>query len=317
MSKTINRINDIIFNEIMKRGYTLEWNTRVFNIADSKLWYITPEQAQAFLDLEKSEDYQKAVISKEIKIINDNITEITKDIKDKPVNIIDLGCWDWKKAMLFISYLKDKKKIRYCPIDISSFMVEQAMNELDKSWVKEVIKFQWNISDFENLSNISSLLRSVEYKDNLFLLLGNTLWNFEADDLLYKIHNCMRDDDILIIWNWLNNKNYEELLNSYNDEYVDRWLKKILTQVWLEEDNLHFWVWFRKSRLELYYSIRRDCRVNFLDKKLDFFAWDQIVIAISYKYTQKDFENYMRKYFSKIKMFFSDDIWYVVAMCQK
>jgi len=83
------------------------------------LWYITPEQAQAFLDLEKSPDYQSAVINKEIDLINDNIEAITKDIKDKPLNIIDLGCGDGKKAMLFISYLKDKKKLRYCPIDIS------------------------------------------------------------------------------------------------------------------------------------------------------------------------------------------------------
>jgi hypothetical protein len=44
------------------------------------------------LDLEKSEDYQKAVIQKEIDLINENIDEITKEIKNKPLNIIDLGC---------------------------------------------------------------------------------------------------------------------------------------------------------------------------------------------------------------------------------
>lgn len=312
-----NDINDIIFNEILKRWYTLDWNTRVFNIADSKLWYITPEQAQAFLDLEKSEDYQNAVINKEMDLINDNIWEITKDIKDKPLNIIDLGCGDGKKAMLFISYLKDKKMLRYCPIDISWFMVEQAMKELDKIWIKEVIKFQWNISDFENLSNISSILRSVEYKDNLILLLGNTLGNFEADELLYKIKTSMKDDDVLLIGNWLNNRNFEEILNSYNDTFVDKWLMKILTQVWLKEDNLQFGVGFRHSRIELYYVIKNDCRITFLDKKIDFFTWDQIIIAFSYKYNQNDFERYMKKHFSRVKMFFSEDLGYAISLCQK
>lgn len=313
----VSRTNDIVFNEILKRWYTLDWNTRVFNLADSKLWYLSPEQSQAFLDLEKSEEYQRSVINKEIDIINDNIWDITKDIKDIPLNIIDLGCWDGKKAMLFVSYLKDKKKIRYCPVDISWYMVEQAMKEFDKSWVKEIVKFQWNISDFENLSNISSILRSVDYKDNLFLLLGNTLWNFVADDLLYKIQNCMDDDDMLIVWNWLNNKNYEELLTSYNDDFVNKWLAKILTQLWIEEDNLQFGVWFRRSRLELYYSIKNDCTIKFLDKKIKFLSWDQIIVAFSYKYNQTDFEKHMKKYFTRVKMFLSDDKWYAVAMCQK
>ena len=68
-------INDLIFRELIKRGYSLEGNTRVWNIADSKLWYLTPEQAQGYLDLEKDEKYQKNVIQKvhdDIINMNDN-----------------------------------------------------------------------------------------------------------------------------------------------------------------------------------------------------------------------------------------------------
>jgi len=88
------KINEIIFKELLKRGYSLEGKTRVWNIADSKLWYITPEQAQAFLDLEKSPEYSKDVILKEIDLIKENIGEIIKKIGKGPVNIIDLGCGD-------------------------------------------------------------------------------------------------------------------------------------------------------------------------------------------------------------------------------
>lgn len=310
-------INDVIFNEILKRWYVLEWNTRVFNIADSKLWYLTPDQAQAFLDLEKSEDYQRAVISKEIHLINDNISEITQDIKDKPLNIIDLGCGDGKKAMLFISYLKDKKKIRYCPVDISWYMVRQAMEELEKAQIKEVIKCQWNISDFENLSNVSSLLRSAEYKDNFFLFLGNTLWNFEAESILYKIQNCMKNDDILLIGNGLNNKNLEEMMMAYGSDHLNQLLIKIPNQIGLEDDNLQFWVGFRRSRVEMYYIVKNDCRVRFLDKKIDFIAGDQIIVAFSYKYTKEDLDKHLRKYFSRVKLFFSEDLGYAISLCQK
>ena len=92
-------INDLIFKELIKRGYSLEGKTRVWNIADSKLWYLTPEQSQAFLDLEQAQDYQKDVIQKEIDLINNNIDEILKKVGKDPLNIIDLGCGDGKKAI--------------------------------------------------------------------------------------------------------------------------------------------------------------------------------------------------------------------------
>ena len=63
-------INDLIFKELIKRGYSLEGNTRVWNIADSKLWYLTPEQAQAYLEaVEKAPDYKLAMIDTEINLL--------------------------------------------------------------------------------------------------------------------------------------------------------------------------------------------------------------------------------------------------------
>ena len=45
------QVNDLIFKELIKRGYSLDGKTRIWNIADSKLWYLIPEQAQGYLDL--------------------------------------------------------------------------------------------------------------------------------------------------------------------------------------------------------------------------------------------------------------------------
>jgi hypothetical protein len=50
----------------------------------------------------------------------------------------------------------------------------------------------------------------------------------------------MKDDDVLIIGNGLNNKNFEEIMTSYNDNFVDNWLTKILIQIGLKKDNLQF-----------------------------------------------------------------------------
>ena len=233
------QVNDLIFKELIKRGYSLEGKTRVWNIADSKLWYITPPQAQGFLDLEKGESYKKDVIAKEINLINTNILEILNKVHKKPVNIIDLGCGDGKKAVIFIENLKENKiRFRYCPVDISSYMVEKALDRIRKLNAGEVVEFQWNISDFENLENVSQLLRRDEYKNNLFLLLGNTLGNFEINEFLYEIRSAMKDGDFLLIGNGLDNLRHEDISRSYYDPTFDDWLVKILVQVGFDKSDL-------------------------------------------------------------------------------
>ena len=44
-------MESLIFKELVLRGFSLEGNTRVWNVADSKLWYLNPEQAQAYLEI--------------------------------------------------------------------------------------------------------------------------------------------------------------------------------------------------------------------------------------------------------------------------
>ena len=131
-------INDLIFKELIKRGYALEGNTRVWNIADSKLRYLTPEQAQAYLDLEGSNEYRK-LVGTEFELIENNMKEIIKELGDGSFNIVDLGCGDGNKAAHIIEHLRKKSKIRYCPIDISGYMVHKAVGTVSKMNVGEII----------------------------------------------------------------------------------------------------------------------------------------------------------------------------------
>lgn len=311
------QMNDLIFKELIKRGYSLSGKTRIWNISDSKLWYISPEQAQAFLNIERSKEYEQQVIKKEIDLIKENIEEILKKVGKKPVNIIDLGCGDGKKAVLFIEYLKGKVKLRYCPVDISGYMVQKAVEKIKKMNVAEVVEFQWNISDFENLENVANVLRSGEYKNNLFMLLGNTLGNFEINDLLYKIRSSMHEGDFLLIGNGLDNRHYEEILKSYNNKPVQEWLLKILTQVGLSATDLEFSVKFDHSRVELYFVLTKDKTILFQDKTIHFDKGDQILVAVSYKYDEHEFKRIMKMYFDDLKVYVSKDRSYALALCKK
>lgn len=178
-------INDLIFRELLKRGYTIQENSRIWDVADSKLWYLTKSQAQGFLNLEKTKKYRKAIIEKEVSLIKQNIKKIEEKMESKFYNIIDLRCGDGKKAALFIKEFNKIASIRYGPIDISSYMVEQAAKTIRSMKIGEVIEFKWNISDFENLSNITPLLREKDFKNQFMLLLGNTLGNFDRQEIIH------------------------------------------------------------------------------------------------------------------------------------
>lgn len=311
------KINNLIFKELIKRGYSLDGNTRIWNIADSKLWYLKPEQAQAFLDLERSPNYQEHIIQKEIDLMNNNIEEIDDWIDADKLNIIDLGCGDGKKAVILINSLKKNKKLRYCPVDISSYMVNKAIENVKGEDVEEVVEFQWNISDFENIENISALLRQGEFKKTLTLLLGNTLGNFEINELLYQIRSATKGGDFLLIGNGLDNRNPEEILKSYGTEKMNEFLIYVMYQLGFTADEVVLGTRFQNSRVEMYYTIQTDKTISFNEKTVEFKKGDQIVVAISYKYNKQDFISFLNLYFDEVMPKVSEDGSYILALCKK
>ena len=311
------QINDLIFKELIKRGYSLEGNTRIWNIADSKLWYLKPEQAQAFLDLESSKEYQEEIIQKEVDLINNNIDEIVLKVGKEGLNIIDIGCGDGKKAALFTEHLKGKIKLKYCPIDISDYMVTRAIKNVKKLDAGEIVECQWNISDFENIENITTLLRQGEIKKNLILLLGNTLGNFEINELLYEIRSSMKGGDFLLIGNGLDSRNSIDILKSYNTPEVNEFLIHIPLQLGLSKKEIKFGTRFANSRVELYYTLLKDKEIKFQDKAVVFHKGDQILVSVSYKYNKEDFISFMNLYFDDVLMKISENGSYALALCKK
>lgn len=181
----------------------------------------------------------------------------------------------------------------------------------------EVVEFQWNISDFENIENIAILLRQEEFKKNVFLLLGNTLGNFEINELLYEIRSSMKGGDILLIGNGLDNRHPEDILKSYNTKEVDDFLIHIPLQLGLSREDVKLGARFAHSRVELYYTIQNKKTIKFQDKKVYFNAGDQILVSVSYKYSKEDFISFLKLYFDDVIIKISNDGSYALALCKK
>jgi len=310
------KVNDLIFKELLKRGYNLEGKTRIWNVADSKLWYLTDKQAQGFLDLSDTEGYKKHIIEKEVSLIKKYMKDFISVLPKKSCNIIDLGCGDGKKASLFIEELAKHMNIRYCPIDISSYMVAKAAKTIRAMKVGEVLEFKWNISDFENLDNITPLFRDKGFETHFMMLLGNTLGNFDREDILNGIKNSMNKDDVLIIGNGMTN-GHEDWTKEYRDQIINKWLIQIPQQLGLNEDDVEYDVRFVNSRVEEIYIVKTDKTIKHLGRTVNFKKGDRIVVAISYKYAKPDFQKILSKFFSSGKIYTDEENTYALAMCKK
>lgn len=312
------QFNDLIFKELIKRGYTLEGKTRVWNIADSKLWYLTPEQSQSYLDLENSKEYKRIASNPEFELVEKYIKEIEKQIGSGPINVIDLGCGDGNKGAHIIEHLQKVMKVKYCPIDISGYMVEKAIANLSKLNVDEIIEFQYNISDFENLVNIVPLLTKGKFKKNLFLLLGYTIGNFEINELLYEIRSSMQKGDTFIAIGGLGSSKWElRAETARDDEKTNKFFSYIPLQLGLDRRDLEFCPRFKNSRIEFAYTIRKDKKVEFQDKTVYFNQGDQIIVAVAYKYDLEDLKTVLNLHFDEVNLKVSKDGSTVLMVCKR
>jgi uncharacterized SAM-dependent methyltransferase len=316
--KPTPKINDLIFKELIKRGYSLEGNTRVWNIADSKLWYLTPEQSKSYLDLENSTEHKKEISRVEFDLIDANIKEIIDKIGKEPMNIIDLGCGDGAKAANIIKHLKEKVKLRYCPIDISGYMVSKAVETISKLNAGEVIESQWNISDFDNLVNVVPLLDKGEFKKNLFFLLGYTLGNFEINELLFEIRTSMKKGDLLITIAGLGNSKWEKIAEDAKDDKItNEFFIHIPLLLGLRRDEVQFSARYVNSRIEFYYSVNVDKKIQFQDKSVQLNNGDQIVVAVAYKHAKHDLMEYLNMHFDDVMLKVSKDGSTALAICKR
>jgi uncharacterized SAM-dependent methyltransferase len=315
-------IHGLIFKELIKRGYSLDGNTRIWNIADSKLWYITPEQAQAYLNLDLNPTYKRFSGQGEAQeLIHNNIKDIVKSIEGESFNIIDLGCGNGTKTAFLIQEihkLNSDLKMRYCPVDISGHMVGKAIETFKKLNFGELIRFHYNISDFDNLENITPLLRNNDFKTNVLLLFGNTLDNFEIHELLYTIRTSMRKGDVFILDTAINDHHQKERVESYvsNKQFYE-WLIPVPLQLGLSKDDVEFHGRFRNSRIELYFSLNKDKTVTFNEKSVNFNKGDQIVVVTAYKYEKDTLREFLNMHFDNVTFRVAKNNAKILAICTR
>lgn len=310
------QINNIIFKELVKRGYSRRGKIRVWDVSDSKLWYLTPALAKGFLNLKKYNPYRIRVIKDEIELIKKYSGRIVEKFGKKKFNLIDLGSGSGIKAAQFIKNMPRNVKVRYCPVDISSYYINKTSERIRSLNSQKVASIKTFIVDFRELDEVIGLLRNGEYQNNFCLLFGETISHYDIHDILFKLSEKMFSGDTLIIGNGIRKGKRFVHLEKYKDHLFNDWFIHVMNALGFKDNEVKIDVRFT-NRLECFYHILVNKKINYEGNKVSFKKGDEVIVAIQYKFFERELKKYCKMYFSQVKIFKTKNEEYCLIVCKK
>ena len=311
-------IREVIFKELIKNGYSKSNGKKIWDIANRSLLNLTPEQAKAFLKLKNFKPYKKNVFDREVKLIKDNIGKFIEKIgTNKQFNLIDIGCGDGTKAKEFIRALRNKVKIRYCPISPDEYLINVAINNIKKGKFKNTIEYKPCKADFESLDKVASLMRSKKFQKNVILLHGSILASYEINDYLFKLSTDMLKGDYIIIGNGIRKGERLVNLDLYKNKIFGNLFSPLMKSLGFKKNEIEQDARFGKMRVEGFFKIKVYKKVIHKGKVIEFNKGDEIIVAILYKYYLEELENFFKMYFSEVNIVKDSEDEYILALCKK
>jgi len=177
------------------------------DLSDSKEWYRTPEQAEAYLNL-SSKSYAKGMLQAEDILLKKNLEKIC-DMSPEEICYIDLGPGNGKKTLLLCNALHKAKKIEaYVAVDIQPKFLKIADKIKDKLSI-ESLKYETSFEKFLSYNNPYS-------NTPKFIYLGATFGNFNKDYIETRLSRYMESRDLVYLSAGLLPNNLSNLIKEYN-----------------------------------------------------------------------------------------------------
>lgn len=307
--------DDLIFKELIRRGYSLKGNTRVWNIADSKLWYLTPEQIELGEELDKDPIYKRNN-DEEIELFDNYLKEFKKDIKG-PFNFVDLGCNGKKVIDIIKRLLKLNIPFNYCPLDINPLMlsrIEKVFQEYEKENNTNIPFIPIN-ADFYELDEALEKLKSEKYPQNVLFMARDTFVNFEPNEILYNIRQAMDKKDVFILTSSVYHRSWwSKRAKEYKSGgKLDLFAFKTLELLGLKKNEVSFSVNFVENRLEISYILKKDKKIIYDGKSVALKKNDRFLVILAYKHFQEDLLTYLNIHFNKVNTSLSHNKIYILA----
>lgn len=150
----------------------------------------------------------------ELEILKNSNHRIAKHIKDKKVNVIELGPGEGIKTILILDSLLLDHECIYFPIDVSELYLEQLADKLQT--YKTHLPVQALHADY--MSGLHWISKNKKQR-NFVIFLGSNIGNFDLDDIhqfLTQVRESLENNDYLLIGFDLR-KNIDTLMRAYDD----------------------------------------------------------------------------------------------------
>lgn len=266
----------------------------------------------------------------EAEILGERGSEISKFLGDGKYNIIELGCGDGAKTILFLnSLIAASKKFNFVPLDIS----EAAVNFLIKNLKKEYGELPFDVKGLvaEYFQGLGWLSQNAS-EQNMVMFLGSNIGNFNKSTalrFLRSLWHSLNNDDLVLIGFDLK-KDLDILYDAYNDSQgvtkefnynvLDR-INEMLGGNFDRKNFQHQGLYnVQTGAMESYLISQNHHHVYIeeLGKSFEFKPWEAIHMEYSYKYLPSDIEFLAKntgfeivENFTDGKGYFIDSLWRV------
>jgi len=314
----------------------------------SKFAYFGTKVTERYIKLMHSGPY--VLNEKSANLLKESLDEVLEAVKgNKPIRIISLGIGDGEKDALIIEKLFEKTKgalehkgaLEYYVFDISIDMIKIGLNTVKEkigegNYLERLDRKLYQM-DFMHINRV--LNESISDKQNIFLLLGNTLGNFPEDILLGKINEVLQPNDFLLIDNQLKKPgklsvdDENRLLSIYADSNEHReYMLAILDRAKISPTDGSI----SPARLSYDYGIKNEwlrnhncatvlqeftitnpITVEFGDESLPLGRNKIITVLYSKKYTKEALTNIVSDIFTVERVFSASNEDYALMLCKK
>jgi excisionase family DNA binding protein len=274
--------------------------------------------ADRFVSFEHNTEYK--IGQTELDLILDNGDKILATLAKKDYSLVDVGCGDGKKAAAILSRLGNHSsgKLSYFPVDISQRMIDIAIDNVELA--HENINIELFNEDFEKatLSKITYYLRRRYQRNNMILLLGQTIGNItDSNRVLVNLRESMTEEEVLLVGMAMLPK--ANPLDGYDQKIIYDWLWTVPEKIGITKEDADMQLYFNKAKHQIEYKLefKKDWSKSYGSDLLRFHKGQKILIAISHKFTKEEIFELFAKAGFKIELFLeSKENNYCVVLCK-
>lgn len=274
--------------------------------------YLGDSGVRNWLSLSSSQEFP--VASRLTELLRQSLPSIARHLSGR-LDVVSIGAGSGEKERMLLEALMPRCELAYYAVDISSEMVDEALNTVADIDVEKtgVVAFMEDLAALRQLWNPPVLL----------CLLGNNFCNYAPDYLLETVHSQLEPDDLFLFDCHLfpaqrgSEKSGREYVERvYRSPLNMRFNIDPLVQRGLEPGDCAFHLDLQPAetavgtvyRTSKWLEIFKDSIISCGPNRVSLFAGDTIRLGFTYKYTREQVQGCLQQHdFKNVELFLSPD----------